>query len=413
LNARPYDRGDAGGAAIVGLAGAAILLHRAFFGEVPFADDLVNEYYPHFSLFLRDGGPPGWNPYLFTGLPFLADIQNGAWHPFMLLFRMLAPWWATVAFLAAGFTCAAVGASWLASRDVQTRAGRLLAGGIYAFSGFLIVHHVHPEIHLAAALLPWVVGATQRALGSERKRDRLGWIALGAIAFASTLTTGQMQLSLYAAFAVAIVSLLSGGLILPRLSTGAAIGVLGAAIAAVAVVPLALWVPHSARPGQASLAWAISWSLYPPAWPMLLAPDVLGRGSTGSGGGGFLGPYNYWEMTSYLGVLPLLSAIAAAPLGWRQPSLRPMVALGIIGAVIAIGPFGGLHVVLFYLLPGYGMLRNPNRAWILTVMMASVLTPVLLERLVAGDDAWSSSRSRRCWSRSSGRRGGPSPRPGR
>jgi hypothetical protein len=387
-DSRPYDRRDAGGAAILGLAGAALVLHRAFLGEVPFADDLVNEYYPHFSLFLRDGGPPGWNPYLFTGLPFLADIQNAAWHPFMLLFRFLAPWWATVAFLAAGFTCAAVGASWLASPEVQTRVGRLLAGGIYAFSGFLIVHHVHPGIHLAAALLPWGVGATQRALGSARLRDRLRWIGLGAIAFASTLAAGHLQLPLYAAFAVAIVSLFSRGPFLKALSTGAAIGVLGAAIAAVALVPLALWLPHSARPGQASLAWAISWSLVPPAWPMILAPDLFGRGSTGSGGGGYLGPYNYWEMTSYLGVLPLLSTIAAAPLGWRLPSLRPIVALGVIGAVIAIGPFGGLHVVLFYLLPGYGMFRDPNRAWILTVMMASVLTPVLLERLAAGDDAW-------------------------
>ena len=30
---------------------------------------------------LRSGHLPFWTPYVFTGFPFLADLQTGAWYP--------------------------------------------------------------------------------------------------------------------------------------------------------------------------------------------------------------------------------------------------------------------------------------------------------------------------------------------
>ena len=49
----------------------------------------------------------------------------------------------------------------------------------------------------------------------------------------------------------------------------------------------------------ASVANAIGWGIGPRGWPMLLAPDFWGRGAA------YGGSLNYWEQTTYVGLLPL------------------------------------------------------------------------------------------------------------
>src|SRR5215470_1034671 len=64
---------------------AAVCLHnlpQLLFGTVQF--DGVDVHYSaqrYLSDVLHTGRLPFWTPYVFSGFPFLADLQVGAWYP--------------------------------------------------------------------------------------------------------------------------------------------------------------------------------------------------------------------------------------------------------------------------------------------------------------------------------------------
>lgn len=383
---RPFDLADGVGAAVIGLVGAAVLLHRVALGEAPWADDLAAQHYPLQALFRLPAGPPEWNPYIFTGMPFLADFQTAAWHPWTMLFRWLEPWWATVIHLTLNFVAATAGGAWVASSWVDRRSCRWLAGAVYAFGGFLVVHHIHLGLHIGAATLPWVVGATVRGLDADRIRPRLAWMGLAGLCLGSGILSGHLQMPLYCGIAMGLLAIswpARGGSMGRHLATrallvGGALAI-AALTAAAALVPFVLWLPHTPRSAVASVAYAIAWGIGPRGWPMLLAPDFWGRGAA------YGGRLNYWEQSTYVGLLPLALAVVAVPLAWRIPRLRPLLLVGATGALITAGKWGGIQILLGSV-PGYGLFRNSNRAWVLATLTVAVLAAVGLEAL-AGREA--------------------------
>jgi hypothetical protein len=128
-----------------------------------------------------------------------------------------------------------------------------------------------------------------------------------------------------------------------------------------------------------------SFSLDPEAWPLLLIPDLLGRGE----GKTFNGPNTYWEMTTYVGILPLFLAIFAAMARRKIVglglALRPAVWLLAVAALVAIGRWGGLHYLLFRLVPGYRLFRASSRAWVVATLalawLAAAAYLLVCERL--------------------------------
>ena len=383
---RPFDLADGLGAAGIGLAGSAVLLHRVALGEAPWSDDLAALHYPLQALFRLPAGPPEWNPYIFTGMPFLADFQMAAWHPWTMLFRWLEPWWAAVIILTLNFVAATTGGAWVASSWVDRRSCRWLAGAVYAFGGFLVVRHIHLGPHTGAAALPWVVGATVRGLAADRLRPRIAWMGLAGLCFGSAILSGHLQMPLYCGMAMGLLAIswpVGGGPMWRHLASrallvGGALAV-AALTAAAALVPFVLWLPHTPRAAAASVAYATGWGIGPRGWPMLLAPDFWGRGAA------YGGSLNYWEQTTYVGLLPLALAVVAVPLAWRTARLRPLLLVGATAALITAGKWGGLQILLAFV-PGYGLFRNSNRAWVLATLAVAVLAAVGLEAL-AGREA--------------------------
>ena len=56
--------------------------------------DTLTYFYPYRAYageVIRSGQLPHWNPYLFYGAPFLANIQTAVFYPLNALFYLLAP----------------------------------------------------------------------------------------------------------------------------------------------------------------------------------------------------------------------------------------------------------------------------------------------------------------------------------
>src|SRR5271169_2536472 len=70
--------------AILALATIVFYFLPLFDAQTSIQGDAAALHYPaqkYFADSVRDGHLPHWTPYLYSGFPFLADPQTGAWYP--------------------------------------------------------------------------------------------------------------------------------------------------------------------------------------------------------------------------------------------------------------------------------------------------------------------------------------------
>src|SRR5271169_1990864 len=140
--------------------------------------DMVDVHYSaqkYFEQSLRTMGLPHWTPFEYSGMPFLADPQTGAWYPLHWPFfaigitpRALEWELALHAFLALA------GAYLLARRLFGNPSAALAAALFYAASGFFAGHSSHLGMFETAALLPWLLWSASRAVESGLIADIVG-----------------------------------------------------------------------------------------------------------------------------------------------------------------------------------------------------------------------------------------------
>src|SRR5216683_3858740 len=106
---------------------------------------------------LHAGRIPFWTPYPWSGYPFLADPQVGAWYPLNWPFFLIgvAPRVLVVEhWLHVLLAC--FGAYFLALRLLRRRQSAVLAGLCYGLSGFFVGHSSHTTMLQCAAWMPWL-----------------------------------------------------------------------------------------------------------------------------------------------------------------------------------------------------------------------------------------------------------------
>ena len=143
---------------------------------------------------LRAGQMPLWNPYLFLGVPFLANPQAAVLYPLHWPLSWLRPeqaliWSALLhVWLAAGFTYT------FARRSLgRSRLAAWLAGLIFGLGGFTLARVENINQLNALAWLPallWLYDETARAASG---RSRIRWGVALAVAIALQLLAGHTQ----------------------------------------------------------------------------------------------------------------------------------------------------------------------------------------------------------------------------
>ena len=182
--------------------------------------DLVSFLFPNYRFAaanLSAGNLPLWNPTLYGGAPFLADMQTGLFYPIKLALFLLAPGfqykvmeWRVVlhVFLAGLFMYLCI--RFMEPRDGQgsraslVRVPAALLGAIaYMFSDLFIVHFGNLNLVAVAAWLPLVVLLFWRSL-----RTRSLWLAVGAgVALGISTLEGHLQITLYIGLALTVAAI--------------------------------------------------------------------------------------------------------------------------------------------------------------------------------------------------------------
>jgi len=162
--------------------------------------DLILENYAwkHFLVeALHNQELPLWDPYIFTGHPFLANGQHSALYPLSLVFYVLPLWRAYGVFAWVQLGLAGIFAYLFARVLGIRRLGGLIAGITFQFSGFMVVSVVHPMIIAGASWLPFILAMVELVVQQRpalgRRPATLPWALLGALGLGCQMLAGHAE----------------------------------------------------------------------------------------------------------------------------------------------------------------------------------------------------------------------------
>ncbi len=345
-------------ALLTGVAALALAL-PLLVGDAVFAgagSDALSLVLPHYAFqanALRAGQLPLWNPYLLTGHPELAGAQWGVAYPPQLL---LLPLVGAAAYIKLSLVLhALIGLwtarwlvrAWLAANGLPVSGLAVaLAAPAMALSGFWSAHTHAGHIQFAQAL-PWLIGVAAAGLDACRGRPRAGVAIAGCLGLA--ILAGGPQL---APFGLAGAAALWAAALWHTRRWQALVAIaaglcVGAALAAVQVLPALELTAESARARlpMATFAQGYQWqwtylpSLLVPDWPRLV------------------GARDPWEFDAWVGAPALALALVGVAVARSRRTVAPLW-LAALALFALAGPLGA---TLQATLPGVDLLRVPAR----------------------------------------------------
>ncbi len=358
---------------------------------------------------LRAREIPLWNPYILSGVPFLAAGQHSALYPLSLIYYLLPlplayGWFAALHLWLAGlFTYLFVRTLRGQDGEPLSRFAGVVAGVAFMLGGFITSHVVFPMMVGAAVWLPLLLltieRLAQRFLRARESGATHGILlasipdmAVGTLAVGMAFLAGHPEMYYYVGLTAAAYSVWRLAAVVRArgpesngwrsgLALGAmlvAMALLGIGLGAAQWIPLLELVQVNWRQGGATFQEVQGW-----AWPFrralaLIIPDLYGNPAHHTWFNLFSGKVepvtvnalgnaitttewgikNYVEGSGYLGTLPLLLAAIAV---LRRQKGAGFFAFWAVLSLLFV--FGTPLYYLVYRLPGFSQVHTPFR-WI-------------------------------------------------
>lgn len=311
---------------------------------------------------LHDGEVAQWDPYLCGGVPLLGNPESTHVNPFFLLVlpfgEDIGLRLSVTATLAIGF----IGTAFLARRTLGADLpSMLLAGAVFAFSGFFVWWFSSGAFALfPMAWIPWFL------LGFWESLRRTLWIPLTAIMLALLLLGGFPHALVYAVITVGIlVAWFTLVFRHPRpVIAFACIVALAVPVTAIKLLPITevqalsadfVRLPTRILPITLAPKLFLARDQYTyPSWTHIGAKDLTTMSGTGPETDAV-----WQEYETYVGIIPMLTALVGAVFLFRQR--LALVLLGTGGTLFAM-TFGYFPWTILHRLPFLNeTLRSPAR----------------------------------------------------
>jgi len=356
------------------------------------------------------------------GAPLLANYQSALLYPpnwFLFLLQSLGGigWgaWGEAILAAAHLAWAGIGMA-LLSRELGIHPlGQSISGLAFGLSGYIVGRLGFLSINAAVSWLPWVIltieligsyspgrGANLGLFCESSWRGlispiwRVRWLA---ICLAMQLLAGHAQTAWYTLLLAILWGSARGWLnreveestshpiirwmeIKIRVQSVVSVWrhlalalVLAVGLSSVQLLPTAEYLLLSQRSSQVDFDFAMTYSFWPWRFLTMLAPDMFGNPVRGD----FWGYGNYWEDALYIGLMPLILALAVIVKG--KTRARCLLGLAIISMVLALGKNTPVFPWLYHYIPTFSMFQAPTRFSIWCVFALALLAGI-------GIDAW-------------------------
>ncbi|MFQ6000437.1 MAG: YfhO family protein [Anaerolineae bacterium] len=347
--------------------------------------DVFTYFYPYreyAAQVIRAGHLPLWNPYLFLGVPFLANIQSAVLYPLNLLFlwlpapKMVAYSIVLHIFLAGVFT-------YLYARRALKMSpwGALVAAVVFGLSGFLGAQAEHVNQLSVFAWLPLLLflfheAYTQQSviyglfaslvvglqfLAGHAQASFINLSALGCYAIYLSLKRGRRTSSIWKAL----------GLFM-------GVALLGIGLAAAQLLPTLELSRLSLRGGGLTYRQAVSFSLRPTLLPLSLLPS-----------------FDYSPFSEYIAYVGITSMLLASLALLRRRESAFFGALALLGIFLALGLYNPFYYLLYRSVPGFSLFRVPARWLFLYTFGMAILAGLGMEEWSdMGPASWGATRAR-------------------
>lgn len=325
---------------------------------------------------LRAGHLALWNPYLFSGAPFLGGFQSALLYPPNWLYLILPLPVAINVGIALHVVLAGIAMYCWAAHHRLHPVAPILAGLIFMFGGtyFLHIYPGHLTNLCAMVWAPFIFLSIDR-LTSER-----GWSGawIGSAAVAMQVLAGHPQYVFYAAVIAGVYTLLrlrhaprQWHALLGCLLVYAA----GAALSGAQLVT-GLQATHESVRHELSQQVAGSYALAPENLLTLIAPSFFGLSSDTL----YWGRWIFWEECLYVGV----AAVALALFGLARD--RASHRRGVVGAtsaalLLAMGYYTPLFHLIYHI-PGFASFRGLSKFAFLFAMFVAFLAALGFDWLI-------------------------------
>ena len=146
---------------------------------------------------------PLWNPYFFTGIPYMAHPMLHAYNPFVSLPVMIfgaMNGFKLAVFL--GFIIAGLGMWWLGKEFGLTWAGRIWISLMYAFSGVAAAKFIQGQ-YLMVIAFGWIPFSLAAIIAATRRKRRI-YICVAAIGLALLFFSGNVYYAYYMLYVIAL-----------------------------------------------------------------------------------------------------------------------------------------------------------------------------------------------------------------
>ncbi|MDW8322195.1 MAG: hypothetical protein RMM08_12625 [Armatimonadota bacterium] len=344
--------------AVMWFAGVAcVVFWRVVFrGEVLYYGDIMLYFHPMLSFehhWLSRGVLPLWNPHTLFGQPFVGNPQEWLLYPSTLLVAWLdaerAISWGAVIHLA----LAGLGMYAFALRRNYSLRASLAAGTLWSLCGAVVLRSQHVSILQTLAWYGWSFWAVEGVL----QRANMGRAVALSIVLALASLAGSPQM-------LHTLLLLLVGWVVYRwhevqdkrnaLQWGAIASLVALLVGGAHWLPLMELLRHTDRDAL-PLKESSMYSLHPFYLLLFLTPNLFGFPWQGN----YRLNLFYWELAFFVGTIPLLVTLAR----WRsvQGDERFWRGTVLLSLWMALGPYGGLYLLAYHLVPGMQSFRTPLR----------------------------------------------------
>lgn len=361
---------------VFGFLSACIWWRPLFTDAALFGDLLYKLFFPNQEFLRRTvlaGSFPLWNPHIYSGVPFAANMQSAVFYPFSYMILPLDSPRALAWSLWAHTALAGIFMFALARSLGLSKRAALAAGIVFSLNGNFLLRFAAPSHFFSYVWLPLIL------LAGVKKELRL-WqsclIMSGALSL--QLFAGHPQYLLYSAVACAVC--LAVGPDRKRWLLVMAGG--GAGFLALAAVQLLLTVQFLGQTVRAEgfgYEWSMSYSLAPRELLVMLA----------------LPQWNAWFIPRsgdphivglYFG--PVAACAAVWGLRARRSLWLPFAALTVLGFALALGKYLPVYPWLYAHASFFRMIRFPSQAIYLSCLGLSVLAGLGVDRLSESRARW-------------------------
>lgn len=361
---------------------------------------------------LKSGYLPLWNPLNGLGTPFLANYQLGFFYPPNWL-SLLAGWFGGVSALAwthgllimLHLMLAGVGMVLLTRAIGLGHLGQAVSGISFGLCGYLVARTGFFTMIWVAGWLPWMFYFVTQIKPSRSKANLKNIFGL-TVVMSLVLLAGHAQLAFYSilllCFWLISYKWISDGFQkFVKTACVFAIGLVFAVfIASVQLLPTFEFLAQSQRSAAVDFDLGLTYSYWPWRFFTFFAPNLFGNPGLGI----YSGYANFWEDSSYIGLLTILLALSTVTLLQRKKSRAGLInanapikkqkgmiiflwSVAIIGLLFALGKNTPVFIFLYEHIPTFAMFNGPSRWLIWTEFSLCLLGGI-------GAEAWGVAKGR-------------------